>query len=174
MITPTHMLFGLALAYILRLPRLPALLAGLALDLDVIFNALGLGFPFIHRGIIHTPVVVLAVTAVWYYGRNRSRNALSAGVGGLSHLLLDFFTNQGIMALYPFAAFFALPMVDYANVSANTGIILLSAAFVLLYRYRPKMFGEKVKDSWQRMLFIFIIFIILAMLILYASSLFFP
>ena len=141
MLTLTHMLFGTAMAQVLKLPKWPAFIMGFLVDMDFLLGFLGIGFPFIHRGFVHTPIFIIAITLVWYFGRDKSQNALSAGAGGLGHLLLDFFTNQGIMLLYPLAAFFAVPLVDYANVAANAGICLLSAAVVLAYTCMPKMFG---------------------------------
>jgi membrane-bound metal-dependent hydrolase YbcI (DUF457 family) len=170
MIVITHMFFGLALAYIFKLPKLPVLLTSLALDLDVVFGIMGLGFPFMHRGLVHTPIFILVITTLWYYGRKRDSNALGLGLGGLSHLLLDFITNEGIMLLYPLPVFFVLPIVSYANIFANAGIILLSVAIVLIYHYKPRLVQVLGKKESQRMILMFLIFVILTIVISYISS----
>ncbi len=169
MLTPTHMFFSLALAYIFRLPKAMAFLAGLLIDLDIIFNILGLGFPFIHRGIVHTPLFILAVTGIWYYSRKKSKNAIAFGVGGLSHLFLDLITDQGIMLLYPFAGYFVFYLASYANLFANAGIVLLSLAVILIYQYRPKWIKPK---NWRCTLFVFLLFMLLTVLIAYLSIFF--
>jgi len=192
MLAPTHMLFGLALAHILRLPKLPAFLAGLAIDMDIIFNFIGVGSPFIHRGLVHTPLFIICITAIWYFGRGRSVNALSAGVGGLAHIFLDFFNSAGIMVLYPLATFFALPLVDYANIAVNAGISSLSIAVFALYWFRPND-GRTLKEELtlasrirqrlvpyrqrhvpsenrKREIIVLAMFITLAMLIIWISS----
>ena len=178
MLTPTHMLVALALAYIFKLPKLPAFLAALALDLDIVLNLTGLGFPFVHRGIIHTPLFLIALTAVWYYYGRRSKSAeaantgLSVGIGGLSHVALDFVTIPGVPLLFPLFSFIAVSMVDYANIVANAGIIILSLVFVLLFQYKPILFKEKTKKSRQRMLAAFLVFAVLIIIILWIGSFF--
>jgi len=177
MLTFTHMFVALALAYIFRLPKLPAFLAALAVDLDIVFNILGLGFPFVHRGIIHTPLFLVALTAIWYYGRNRSKTGLSFGVGGLSHVMLDFVTNRGVPLLFPLAAFLVVPMVDYANLVANSGITLLSIAVVLLYHYSPEWIGVQKKGGRRKeakqALLVFLAFVAIIIVILAVAG-FFP
>jgi len=174
MFTFTHMFVALALADIFRLPRIPAFLAAFVLDLDIILNFTGLGLPFTHRGIVHTPIFLAALTAIWYcgkkaYAKKESKAALGFGVGSISHVMLDFLTNPGVMMLFPLPVFFVMHMADYANLFANAGISLLSIAVVLLYRYKPKMFKEK---GWKQTLIRLAVFVALVVIITYVSGMF--
>lgn len=174
MFTFTHMFLAMALADIFRLPKFPAFLAAFVIDLDIILNFTGLGLPFTHRGFIHTPIFLAALTAIWYYGKKayakkESKAALSFGVGSVSHVMLDFLTNRGVMLLFPLTTFFVIPMADYANLFANAGISLLSIAVVLLYRYRPEMFKDK---SRSQTLIRFAVFVALVVVITCVSGMF--
>jgi inner membrane protein len=82
-------------------PRL-GLLFGVFPDGDFLFPA-SLGFPFVHRGIVHTPVFLLAVVAL-VYALSRREVAVAAAVALTSHLLIDGLSPAGIMWLYPVTA----------------------------------------------------------------------
>jgi inner membrane protein len=99
----THAAVGYALVRALTDvdPRL-GLLFGVALDGDFLFPS-SLGFPFVHRGLVHTPVFVLFSVALVYALRRREV-AMAAGVALASHLLIDGLSPAGIMWLYPVTA----------------------------------------------------------------------
>jgi inner membrane protein len=82
-------------------PRL-GLLFGVALDGDFLFPA-SLGFPFVHRGIVHTPVFLLFAVALVYL-LSRREVAIAASAALASHLLIDGLSPAGIMWLYPVTA----------------------------------------------------------------------
>jgi inner membrane protein len=130
MLDPTHLFFALALAYILKLPRIPMAIGGVIPDLDILLNY---GFPLVHRGIIHTPFF-LAVCVVFLYLVMDSPATFAFGAGFLSHLLLDVITPTGIPLLYPLPVYFTLNLASYSNILANLGIIAWSLAAILLYR----------------------------------------
>lgn len=130
MLAPTHFFFALALAYIFRLPRIPAAIGGIIPDLDILLNY---GFPLMHRGIVHTPFF-LAVCVVFLYLVTEGSTTFAFGAGFLSHLLLDIITPSGIVLLYPLSLFYTLNLAAYNNIFANLGIITLSLAAILLYR----------------------------------------
>ncbi len=142
MLTPTHMFFAVALAYILKLPRIPALIGGLVLDLDLIFSLTGLGFPFVHRGIMHTAVFVIVISAITYPVFKKKYHSCSFVLGAFSHLSLDIITG-GVLLLYPLGTFFVYNLVSYDNLFANVGICLLSTAVFLLYYSRPNFAETK-------------------------------
>lgn len=99
----THAGVGYALVHSLTEedPRL-GLVAGVVPDVDFLFPP-SLGFPFVHRGIVHTPLfVLLAVAAV--YALHRRAAATAVGVALASHLLIDGLSPAGIMWLYPVTA----------------------------------------------------------------------
>ena len=142
MLTPTHMFFALAIACILRLPRLPAAIGGVIVDLDILLQS---DFPLEHRGIVHTPLF-LAMSVVLLYLVTSRPTAFAFGAGFLSHLLLDVMTPAGILLLYPLPTYFTLNLAPYNNIPANLGIILASIGVMLLY-------GSDGFRSWARRVF---------------------
>jgi membrane-bound metal-dependent hydrolase YbcI (DUF457 family) len=133
MLFQTHFFFALALAYILKLPAAVTAIAGVLPDIDTVFTAMGTGFPFIHRGFFHTPIILGIMLIGIYLLTKRADICAGFGVGFLSHLFIDTFNPTGIMWLYPFTTtFFSLNLATYSNVIANYGIIAWSLAFILL------------------------------------------
>jgi len=94
----THGLVGLAVGYGFDRP-VAGLLAGLAPDADFLLPAI-LGWPFVHRGVTHAAVAVVAVgvTAAVLTDR-RTLAALTAAYS--SHLVIDITTPKGIPLVYP-------------------------------------------------------------------------
>lgn len=95
----THAAVGYALVTVTTEtdPRL-GLVFGLLPDVDFLFPA-ALGFPFVHRGLTHTPLfALLVVGAVFVVSR---KTALASGVALFSHLCIDALSPAGIMWLYP-------------------------------------------------------------------------
>ncbi|TMT86779.1 metal-dependent hydrolase [Haloterrigena sp. H1] len=86
-------------------PRI-GLLFGLLPDIDLLFPA-GWAWPFVHRGITHTPLFALAVVAGGYaVGRQQPstigrRVALAVGLALGSHLAIDSLSPKGIDFLFP-------------------------------------------------------------------------
>ncbi len=130
MLAPTHLFFALAIAYLLRLPRLPAAIAGVIPDLDILLQD---EFPLMHRGIVHTPLFLLISIVLIYLVADKPF-AFAFGAGFLSHLLLDVITPSGILLLYPIPVFYTLNLAPYNNILANLGIIAVSVGAILLYR----------------------------------------
>lgn len=97
----THALLGAVLVTVWtgRRPAVGAV-AGLAADADFLFPETW-GFPFVHRGLTHSPVV-LAVVLLVGAALDADEDLLAAvGVGYLSHLLFDSLTPKGVLWLYP-------------------------------------------------------------------------
>ena len=134
MLSATHMLFALSLAYISRFPRVPAMIGGVIPDLDYVMDY---GFPFSHRGLVHTLAFMsLSMIAVYLLSR-KTGLTLGFGLGFLSHLFLDSMNPTGIAWLYPLTpAFFSLDLAYYNDPAANLGIISLSLAFVWIWKTR--------------------------------------
>ncbi|MBZ6496596.1 metal-dependent hydrolase [Natrinema longum] len=80
-------------------PRL-GIVFGLVPDVDFLFLS-EWGQPFVHRGITHTPLFVLAVVA-GSYAIARSREIAAAVALALgSHLVIDALSPMGIDPLFP-------------------------------------------------------------------------
>jgi len=141
MIAFTHLFFALCIAYILRLPRTPVLIASILPDIDILLNQ---EFPLSHRGIVHTPVFMFASMFVIYFMYRNSNASLGFGAGFLSHLFLDTINPTGIAWFYPISSvFISFNLAHYGNVFANTGIILLSGAVIVLSEHRRKFHLSK-------------------------------
>jgi membrane-bound metal-dependent hydrolase YbcI (DUF457 family) len=118
---------------VLKLPAKVTAIAGVLPDVDTAFYALNLGFPFIHRGFFHTPIILAIILIGIYLATKRADICAGFGVGFLSHLFIDTLNPTGIMWLYPFTtSFYSLNLATYSNEIANWGIIAWSAAFILL------------------------------------------
>lgn len=130
----THLIFALTLAYLLDLPVVYAMIAGIFPDTDLYMD---LVFPFVHRGILHTPVFILFAAVVLYLVTDRKEIAAAAGVGLFSHLFLDTITPMGIMWLYPLSAtYFSLNLVISANLLANVLVLAYCVLLMAAWRYR--------------------------------------
>lgn len=101
---------------------------GLAPDADFLFPA-AWGWPFIHRGILHSPLFALSVVAGTYaLCRNRAI-ALAAGLATGSHLVIDALSPMAIPWLFPLRATWS-PGLDVHGVIATT--LLWSASVGVL------------------------------------------
>lgn len=97
----THAVIGSVLVAVLLDVR-PSVgaIAGLAADADFLFPQ-EWGFPFVHRGLTHSPAALVAVLLVGW-ALDADEDLLAAvGVGYLSHLVLDSLTPKGVLWLYP-------------------------------------------------------------------------
>jgi membrane-bound metal-dependent hydrolase YbcI (DUF457 family) len=133
MLIQTHFFLALAMGYVLKLPAKAIVIGGVLPDVDTAFTAMGLGFPFMHRGFLHTPII-LGIIMIGIYLATRNPSVCAGfGAGFLSHLFIDTVNPTGIMWLYPFPTFFTLNLATYSNAVANYGIIAWSVAFILIF-----------------------------------------
>ena len=97
----THALVGAVLASVVvdARPWVGAV-AGLAPDLDFLFP-LEWGFPFVHRGLTHSPAALVAVLLVGYGLKADDDRLAAVGVAYISHLVVDSLTPKGVLWLYP-------------------------------------------------------------------------
>lgn len=137
MLDITHLLFALVLAYVLDLPVVYAMIGGVLPDVDLVFE---FGFPFVHRGIVHTPVFAAFAMLVVYLVMHRRWVSASLGIGILSHLYLDTLTPMGVMWLYPVTAErFSLEIAAAANTTANLALIVFYLGTLAVWRYRTEV-----------------------------------
>jgi len=144
MIEPTHVFFALALACLMRFPKIPAVIGGIIPDIDIVMNH---GFPFVHRGIVHTGLfMIISVAAIYAVSRRLGPEtgvAFGFGLGFLSHLFLDTINPSGIMWLYPLTpVYFTLNLAPYNDVIANTGIMLLSLFSIYVWNVKWRSLDE--------------------------------
>ncbi len=136
MIGLTHLLFGLALVYVMGFPVVYGMVGAVLPDVDILSGA---WFPFAHRGALHTPVAAVTLAAVLYLGTGRRDVAAATGLGVLSHLFLDTFTYSGVMWLYPRTSTYSLELIPYDSVLANLGIAAFAVLVAAGWTYRPQL-----------------------------------
>jgi membrane-bound metal-dependent hydrolase YbcI (DUF457 family) len=139
MMGPTHLFFAVSLAHVLKFPLLPAAIGGIIADLDYVLE---FGFPLVHRGVVHTPLILVVSVVLIYLATKRTDVSLSFGIGFLSHLFLDLINPMGILILYPLANYYSLNLVHYDNVAANLGMIVWSCLMILMVR--SEYFKDKI------------------------------
>ena len=115
----THVIFAYLLSFIIWGPAAPQFIAAGALagglpDADVLLFPLTRWFPSLHhRGTVHTIVGVTIIAAAgsflvpflpYFTHASTLLYFVAMEIGGLSHLLLDAFTNYAVRPLYPFSA----------------------------------------------------------------------
>lgn len=97
----THAVVGYALVRALTdAPPAAGALLALVPDVDLLFPA-AWSAPFVHRGITHTPVFVLAVAAAAYAVRRETAIAYAVGLAAGSHLAIDSLSPKSVMWLFP-------------------------------------------------------------------------
>ncbi|MFC7203062.1 metal-dependent hydrolase [Haloferax namakaokahaiae] len=97
----THAAVGYALVRVLTpAPPVVGLLGGIAPDIDLYFGRLW-EFPLVHRGVVHTPIFLGLLLVVLLLVGVRRWVVAGFGLAFVSHLLIDSFTNAGILWLYP-------------------------------------------------------------------------
>lgn len=74
---------------------------GILPDVDFLFPA-AWGAPFIHRGITHTALFLIAIVTVASLWRSRKRFELASGLAVGSHLVIDSWSPMGVSWLFPF------------------------------------------------------------------------
>jgi len=136
MLDITHLLFAFALLWIGNFPLILGMVASILPDLDASFHFM---FPFVHRGIMHTPLFLLAGIIAIYALTGDRKSCFSFGLGYSSHLILDTFTYSGIMWFFPLEKSFSLELVAANNFYGNLGIALVSVMIVAGWRWQTEL-----------------------------------
>lgn len=136
MIGFTHLSFAFALTYLAGYPVVYGMFGGILPDVDILMD---FGFPFTHRGILHTPVAVVVFATVLYLATGRKSPVLAFGTGYLSHLFLDTFTFSGVMWLYPLQTELSFSFIEYSSLAANSGLTLLSLSLPVIWMHRRRL-----------------------------------
>lgn len=133
----THAAVGFALAYALTdAPPWVGAAAGVAPDADLYLGPPVGPFPWVHRGLVHTPAFLACVVAVALLVSRDRDVAAAVGVAWLSHLVVDSLTNTGIAWLYPLSStFFAFDLNAHAPV--QTLLLWTAAGLLVLYARDP-------------------------------------
>lgn len=145
----THAAVGYAVVRLLTSgPPVVGVLVGVAPDLDLLFGT-SLAFPFVHRGLFHTPFLLVVLLGLLLLAD--SPRWVVVGVAGafLSHLVIDTFTNAGIMWLYPLSMhFFAADIAIHSTV----GNLALWAMALVTIRWGGRNRFQQVTDRMKQRL----------------------
>lgn len=148
MLDITHLLFAFTLLWISNFPLVLGLIASILPDLDASFHFM---FPFVHRGIMHTPLFMIAGILVIYALSGSKKSSFAFGLGYSSHLVLDTFTYSGIMWLFPLQETFSLQLLTANSFVGNLGISIFSIIVVIVWKWQRKVITwiESLKGLWQ-------------------------
>jgi inner membrane protein len=133
----THGVVGLVLGILFDRPVV-GLAAGLAPDADFLFPAV-LGWPFVHRGLTHAGIALIAVAALAAaLSDSRTVGAATAAYG--SHLVIDLISSIGIPLLYPILdERLYLDVVVGGHAPETTVVCWLVGVAVVGYRYKKTL-----------------------------------
>lgn len=132
MISFTHFVFGLALAYFLDKRLVTASAFALVPDFDITFSFL---YPFTHRGITHTLLALLVSSGLVYVYTEDRVSAESCALGYGSALATDLLTFSGFPVLFPLETNFSFGLVSAYSFTANSAIIAFSVSLMLLKKH---------------------------------------
>ncbi|HTW76523.1 MAG TPA: metal-dependent hydrolase [Thermoplasmata archaeon] len=158
----THVIFAYLLSFVLWGPAAPQYIAAGALagglpDADILLFPLTRWFPRLHhRGIVHTVLGVTVIAAVgsvlvpylpYFTPASTWLYFVAMEVGGLSHLVLDGFTNYAVAPLEPFSR--RTLKLD-ADLAVNLVTIVLTAGtlVVLIAEHGTVPFNAWVETVW--------------------------
>lgn len=158
----THVIFAYLLSFIIWGPTAPQYIAAGALagglpDADILLFPLTRWFPSLHhRGAVHTVVGVTIIAAVgsllvpylpYFIHASTLLYFVAMEIGGLSHLVLDGFTNYAVRPLLPFSGRSLRLNADVAVslvTMALTGVTLV----VLVFEHGNVAFGVWEETAW--------------------------
>jgi membrane-bound metal-dependent hydrolase YbcI (DUF457 family) len=158
----THVIFAYLLSFIIWGPAAPQYIAAGALagglpDADVLLFPLTRWIPSLHhRGAVHTVIGVTIIAAVgaflvpylpYFTHASTLLYFVAMEIGGLSHLVLDGFTNYSVRPLLPFSGRELRLNADVAVslvTMALTGVTLV----VLILEHGTVPFGVWEETAW--------------------------
>jgi len=158
----THVIFAYLLSFVLWGPAEPQYIAAGALagglpDADILLFPLTRWFPSLHhRGIVHTILGVTVIAAVgaflvpylpYFAPASTLLYFVAMEIGGLSHLVLDGFTNYAVTPLLPFSG---RELRLDADLAVNLVTIVLTAGtlVVLVLEHGTVAFNVWVETAW--------------------------
>ncbi len=132
MISLTHLLFGLSIAYVMDKRLVTASVFAVFPDVDILFDFV---YPFVHRGIVHSLLSASVFTGLVYVYTQDRISADSCFIGYLSALALDSLTYSGIPLLFPLSKNFSLSLTSAYSLRVNFAVITLSTSFMIVKKH---------------------------------------
>lgn len=158
----THVIFAYLLSFVIWGPAAPQYIAAGALagglpDADILLFPLTRWFPSLHhRGIVHTILGVTLIAAVgsflvpylpYFTHASTLLYFVAMEIGGLSHLVLDGFTNYAVTPLLPFSKRVLRLGADLA-VNLVTIVLTAGTLVVLVLEHGTVAFNVWVETVW--------------------------
>lgn len=133
MISLTHFVFGLSLAYVLDKRLVTASAFALVPDLDLSFDFL---YPFTNLGIMHSLLAAGVFTfLVYVYTEDRgSAESCFLGYAGAG-LGLDLLTDLGVPLFFPLLGDYALSLTSSNSLAPNLAIIIISLGLIFAKKH---------------------------------------
>lgn len=136
MISLTHLVFGLSVAYVLDKRLVTVMVFSIAPDVDVLFDFI---YPFVHRGITHSLLAAGVLAGLVYVYTEDRISAESAFIGYSSALALDLLTPSGLPLLFPLPHSFSMDLASAYSIEANLAIIAVSTGAMAAKKH-PEIF----------------------------------
>lgn len=133
MISLTHFIFGLSIAYVLNKRLVTASTFALVPDFDITFNFL---YPFVHRGIMHSLLAAVVFSGLVYTYTEDRLSGESAFLGYISHLALDTLTSSGVPLVFPLSNTFSVSLIYASSLEFNSAIIAFSIGLMILSKHQ--------------------------------------
>jgi len=132
-ISLTHFVFGLSLAYVLKKRLITASAFALVPDIDVSFDFL---YPFTQGGIMHSLMAAGVFTfLVYVYTEDRvSAESCFLGYAG-SGLGLDLLIDSGVPLFFPAQGNYSLSLVATNSLAPNLAIIITSVGLMFAKKH---------------------------------------
>lgn len=158
----THVIFAYLLSFIIWGPGAPSYIAAGALagglpDADILLFPLTRWFPALHhRGIVHSVLGVTVIAVVgaflvpflpYFTHASTLLYFVAMEIGGLSHLVLDGFTNYAVTPLAPFSRRILRMDADTAVNFTTLGLTAVTLG-VLIYEHGRVAFSVWTTTAW--------------------------
>lgn len=141
----THAAVGYTLATVFADHPRSGLGGGVLPDLDLLF-APAWSFPFVHRGLTHTPLFAAGIAAALFAaGRRRAAGGAALGIG--SHLVVDTLTRSGVPWLYPLSPDGLGVGLSVHSLAPSVAVWALLLAVLSLHRRRARARGGRPNDA---------------------------
>ena len=128
MLAFTHLVFAFALANLTGKNQKAAVLFAFLPEIDILVNQIT---PFVRNGIFHSLLLSLVVVFLIQVTFSNTDITYGAFTGLSSHLLLDLFSFERIMLLFPLKEFYSLSLFPSYGLMENLAIISLSFLILL-------------------------------------------
>lgn len=158
----THVIFAYLLSFVIWGPAAPQYIAAGAFagglpDADILLFPLTRWFPALHhRGIVHSVLGVTVIAAVgaflvpflpYFTHASTLLYFVAMEIGGLTHLVLDGFTNYAVTPLAPFSRRILRMDADTAVNLTTLGLTAVSMG-ALIYEHGRVAFSVWTETAW--------------------------